>query len=455
MATLENMQGGSLVSDPSSALNLFLQTFGTAQSREREEIERRKQQTLLELEVRKQELAEEALRQKQQEQEEDKGPKPGEQEQVDILSGADATTEQKEAALVRLGSINPTVANSVRATLESGDKAEIASLQREAEKGFKQATLIQNQKTLAGKRAAIASLARETAATGGDPMRALNLLDLPEDQLNLEVQKMLTMGTDIKSLTDPFTLGPGQARFTAGAEEIASQPVIPTDIAKLNADLEAGRITPAQHTKAVDKALREKAPLVKIAGETEASKLAARSDAVVRDEVRGNARIASRQLGKVRSLSKLLEATGTGALTQFAPQIGRLIPGFDATNEQAAQAQVNQFALDLIGDFKGPTSDRELAFVNQTIQNLGNTPEANRIITRSLENVIFLAGQENNQFDEFVKGKGKPRDFIFDFQKVLFPNHPTFGNITLDDIQTTAFDNQITMERALQELRKR
>lgn len=189
--------------------------------------------------------------------------------------------------------------------------------------------------------------------------------------------------------------------------------------------------------------------------EKKSDKLAAVSDAKVRDEVRGNARTASRQLGKVRSLSKLLEATGTGALTQFAPEIGRLIPGFDATNEQAAQAQVSQFALDQLAAFKGPTSDRELAFVNQTIQSLGNTPEANRIITRSLENVIFLAQQENRQFDDFTKGKGNPRDFIFNFQEVIFPNHPTFGNVTLDDIQTTAFENKITMERAIQEMRKR
>ncbi len=39
MATLENVQGGSLVSDPSSALNLLLQTFGTPESREQKRVQ--------------------------------------------------------------------------------------------------------------------------------------------------------------------------------------------------------------------------------------------------------------------------------------------------------------------------------------------------------------------------------------------------------------------------------
>ena len=105
--------------------------------------------------------------------------------------------------------------------------------------------------------------------------------------------------------------------------------------------------------------------------------------------------------------------------------------------------------------FKGSTSDKELQFAETTVARLGNTREANEIILRSFENLIFLSQQENKQFDEFLKGGGGGRDFIFDFQKVLFPEHPKFGNVTLDDIQTTAFENGITMEEAIQELRRR
>ncbi len=105
--------------------------------------------------------------------------------------------------------------------------------------------------------------------------------------------------------------------------------------------------------------------------------------------------------------------------------------------------------------FKGSTSNRELDFGASTVQNLGNTPEANRTITRTFENLAYLLVQENKQLDDFVKGGGKARDFIFDFKEVIIPNHPTFGEVTLEDIQTTAFDNRMTLENTIAELRKR
>ncbi len=478
MATLETVQGGSLVSDPTSSLNLLLQTFGTAQSRGRE-------------------------RQVQ--------------EQVDILAGG-VGGKKEEAALVRLSALNPQAGNAIRQALQQGDTQALAAANAEAEKGFRQSVLIQDQKTFAGKRNALLSLGRaEAAREGGDPSRILKLLDLPEEKLNTELQRMRTMGEDIKTLTQPretFTpvldaagritgqrsslTGEVKADPRAGidpfresklptrqrivgtetifeeldpetgefieisrgprfAPPAAKAPAGPESaIGKINADFARGLITAEQRDAGIAKAIRGRDPLVQIdAFEKESARLGARSDAVVRDEIKGNARSASRQLSKVRSLSKILETADTGTFQQFAPQLARVIPFFDATNEQAAQAQISSFVLDEMAKFKGSTSDRELAFARETITQLGNTPEANKIILRNLENVIFLSGEENRQFDEFVKGENKPRDFIFDFQKVIIPDHPNFGNVTLDDLQTTAFENGISIERALKELRKR
>lgn len=244
-------------------------------------------------------------------------------------------------------------------------------------------------------------------------------------------------------------------------QELAKNELIPPvikPVSETSAVKNAKAIGLVPGTPEFNKFVREKtggAQVTISAFEKESEKLRARSDATVRDEIRGNARTASRQLGRVRSLGKLLEKTGTGALTQFLPDLARLIPGLDASNEQAASAQINSFILDEMAKFKGSTSDRELNFASQTVQQLGNTPEANRMILRNFENVIFLSQQENRQFDEFTKGEGKPRDFIFNFQEVIFPNHPTFGNVTLDDIQTTALANEITMEKTIQEMRKR
>jgi len=418
------------------------------------------------------------------------------QGEIDILSSG-VGGEEEEAALVRLSALNPKAGNAIRQALERGDVQELAAANEIAERGFKQALFLQNQKNFAAQKNALISLGQaEAAREGGDPTEILKLLDLPEEQLKTEIQRMLTMGADVKTLTERTKLAPGERLVTASGQEVArgfrkpgpsrvapikaedftpeslqkfnetgnfgelvpvEAPADPVSvIGKINSDFDKGLITAEQRDAGIEKATRGREPLVEVkAFEKESARLGARSDALVRDEIRGNARTASRQLGKVRSLSKLLETTGTGALTQFLPQIGRLIPGFDATNEQAAQAQINSFVLDEMSKFKGNTSDRELAFARETVAELGNSPEANRIILRNFENVIFLSSEENRQFDEFVKGGNKARDFIFNFQKVIIPDHPTFGNVTLDDLQTTAFENGITIENALKELRNR
>jgi len=283
--------------------------------------------------------------------------------------------------------------------------------------------------------------------TGQIDQELLRMRNMTDDELQGEIISDLAIGENLKEFVDNRLATPEPAKAPTTRER------------KVGSEIVTEQFDPATNTfKELSRAPRfqKREPLVSIStGEKEGEKLGARSDATVRDEIRGNARTASRQLGKVRSLSKLLESTGTGALTQFFPQIGRLIPGFSATDEQAAAAQINAFVLEQMEAFKGSTSNRELDFAASTVASLGNTPEANRIILRNFENVIFLSQQENRQFNDFVKGKGKPRDFIFNFQEVVFPNHPTFGNVTLDDIQTTAFENGITMERTLQEMRNR
>jgi len=241
---------------------------------------------------------------------------------------------------------------------------------------------------------------------------------------------------------------------------LARTPIKPlSTIAKINADFAAGLITESQKSAGLAKATRAESLVNVQAFEREEAKLGARSDAAVRDEVKDNARAASRDIGKVRNLSSALKKAKGGALTQILPDLGRVIPGLDALigtgDEQAALAAINSFVLLQMQAFKGTTSNRELDFARTTVARLGNTREANEIIVRSFENVIFLAQQENKQFDEFLRGGGKGRNFIFNFQKVLFKDHPTFGTVTLDDIQTTAFENGITMEEAIKELRRR
>lgn len=156
--------------------------------------------------------------------------------EADILASG-VGGKKEEAALIRLSALNPQVGNAMRQALERGDAQELAAANAEAEKGFKEATFLQNQKTFGGKRNALISLGRaEAAREGGDPSRILKLLDLPEEKLNTEIQRMLTMGQDIKVLTKPITLGPEQRLVSSTGGEIATgigrAPTTP--IAKIN-----------------------------------------------------------------------------------------------------------------------------------------------------------------------------------------------------------------------------
>lgn len=454
MATLENVQGGSLVPDNTGALNLLLETFGTGPSRQRDR---------------------------------------DVQEQVDVLARGPGG-KKRERALVRLTALNPQLATSIQGILQSGDTAEIARAAADADKVFKRATFFQNQKSFPKRQQAILNEANKVAANNEDPKPILDLLNLPEDELSTELQRQLTMTADVKDLTKVLQGGPGTQFLTRSGQPIAEVPLAPakpgtepelirtlkafgiepgskegkeiarrkflpddpvlSDIGKLNRDLKNKKITKKDRDAKVEKILREREPLVKIVPESTKQRLDATSDAEVRDEVRTNARLAGREKGRIKRLQNLLKRSEQGAFTQFLPAIARVLPGIDADDEQAALAQINSRVLDIMNAFKGNTSDRELNFAQDAVEQLGNSVKANQIITRGFLNMIFLAELENKQFDRKVASGTKPRDFIFDFEEIVIPDHPKFGNVTVSDLQETAFTFGLTMEDTIRELGK-
>jgi hypothetical protein len=208
MPTLQNIQGSSLVGDPSSALNLLLQTFGTKQSRAADEAKRKRQAQT--------------------------------QEQVDILAGGGvidesgavgATPQQQQAALVRLSALNPQAANSIRQTLERGDQIELAEIAAETDKGTQVALQIQSQPDFVSKQRALSTLAQTASGRGEDVSRFVELSNMSEPQLDLELQKMLVQGADLKTLT-ASALKPPEPKFPTTREvkvgdEIVTQQIDP------------------------------------------------------------------------------------------------------------------------------------------------------------------------------------------------------------------------------------
>jgi hypothetical protein len=213
MATLENVRGESFQVDPSSALNLLLQTFGTGPQR----AQRAEAKRLTDI------IAQPT------------GRELGPAEQVAQAVGgpgvvpetAGPTAQDKQAALVRLSGINPQMAQSIRQTIQFGDKQEALKLAQEVDKGVRMATLVNQGKTFQEKRQNLMQLAQAKAAAGEDTGRILELRSMPESKLNLELQRMLVAGADSKTLLTP----PAQVRqqLDAQGNPTGAQETVSTD----------------------------------------------------------------------------------------------------------------------------------------------------------------------------------------------------------------------------------
>ncbi len=196
MPHTRGVDGRTLVPDISQGLNLLVKTFGTKQSRAKDEEERQRRGEV--------------------------------QEQIDIIAGGvegDGITggeasrgqvagRQKkiEAALLRLSGLNPQVAAGARQVLERGDRLELLQARQETEKGVRDALTIKRAKTPQDRIKALRRMAHEKAALGEDVNRLIELSNLEPAQLELELDKMIIQGADLKTLVDD-ALRPAQETF--------------------------------------------------------------------------------------------------------------------------------------------------------------------------------------------------------------------------------------------------
>lgn len=199
-AALGRVSGASLVPSLDVALGTLLQTFGTKQEREEAEAEKRKE---TEREV-------------------------GIQKQIDILASGSLDPQAEEAALLRLGAIDPALANATRATLVSGNQQEIGVLKQVTEQGARDSVFVSSQPNFASKQAAIGQLASAAAARGEPMDRFIQLQNMSEPELDLELQRMQIAAQDIGTLLKPLE---------------AAKPT--TAIGKARQDLNLGLITQA------------------------------------------------------------------------------------------------------------------------------------------------------------------------------------------------------------------
>lgn len=255
MPTLANIHGASLVPDLSGALNLALKGFGTPQSRAAEQAEAQRQQDLQEalavlmghpmggaagsgmppgaatpginpeapgLPPGVQGIVP-GLEGAQTFPASGQGSVTGAQSEQDAFersmptpraSGAPAGfSRRQEAALLRVASLDPKMAAEMRQVLARGDEREKAAILAETEKGTRIASHIARQPDFRAKRAALGEAAQAAARRGEPVDRYVELMNLSEPQLDLALQRMLVMGTDLETLTKPVE------RFEAVTDE--------------------------------------------------------------------------------------------------------------------------------------------------------------------------------------------------------------------------------------------
>jgi len=176
MATLEQIQGGSLVPDFTGAAGLALKVFGTGRERAKEAEEQRLTGVVA--------GAPQALR------DEERGADPT----------AGPTVDQQSEALLRLTALNPQAAQVIRGHLERKDRAALKQVALETEQAQKNAVVIKQAKDCRGMRQRIMTIADQKRALGQSVEGPVRLLGLSEEKLRLELDSRLTQLTDAKTL---------------------------------------------------------------------------------------------------------------------------------------------------------------------------------------------------------------------------------------------------------------
>lgn len=147
--------------------------------------------------------------------------------------------------------------------------------------------------------------------------------------------------------------------------------------------------------------------------EGERQKLLGRERGQIATNIRESGRVASRSKPNVLRLKNALELVNTGKIAQARELMGGLIPGVKDADAEVFNSLATQFALDELSKQSGTKTDFDFQKAAETQARLGNTKEANRIITNIALDRIDEVEQEARQFREFVDKGGKAEDFEY------------------------------------------
>jgi hypothetical protein len=394
MATLENVNGASLVPNFNGGLNMLNQAFGQRMDRKR---------------------AEEAQQAQQQQIQQILGGGQGGQSGATPGFNGNVTPEQ----ILRIGQIDPKMAEMMQGMLERNDKVEMEQAKAEVDRGTREATLISNAKTPAERMNVLNNLAAAAAAEGRPVTRYVDLMNMSPDQQELELERMKVMGADMQTLLAPPK--PPETDEIKTADKILTRQFNP-ESGQMEVIAEAARFNPNAGTNVrVD---------VNSGGESKEREEIAKIDAKQYGQVLEKASNSQETLDNLSQL-ELIDVQ-TGALEPAKVAMAAIVEGFgvdasgiaNVSNAQAYNAVANTLVNKVLNAAKGPQTEQDAARARQTIANLGDTPEGGKfkinamkaLAMRDIEMADFIqskmdAQRENDEIVSFSKARTEWNNF--------------------------------------------
>jgi len=166
-----------------------------------------------------------------------------------------ATQEQMSQGLLTIGRINPQLAQFTLSVLERGDKLEIRKLRDESIRARNQALALQKIKDPGKQMTALLDMASEKALLGEDPSEELRLADMSPEQRKLELDTDVLTGDALLGITTErpeFQLAVGVDGQVVQVDQAGKQSAVPriqaanTAVGKINQDFTLGRINEVQ-----------------------------------------------------------------------------------------------------------------------------------------------------------------------------------------------------------------
>ena len=188
------------------------------------------------------------------------------------------------------------------------------------------------------------------------------------------------------------------------------------------------------------------------AGKIQELKLRATRVSDITKELSTRNRDSARSQVKLSQALTLAQQASQGLKGVAKLKLARILPGIDVSNEAALESTLRELALDQLQKFKGPTTDFEFSVTESIVGNIGDSKTANIARLNSLKRSEWFNRQEFKQFKKFRAIAGNdPDEFAFDFQETITTNK---GEVTLQDLQDTAVENNMTIEQVIREFNK-